>query len=154
AGVLDLAVVILHEHVLALNAGRALCVADVAAEPRRLAAPVDVLVRFPRVGAAAREAEGLEAHCLERDVAREDHQVGPGELPAVFALDRPEKAARLVEADVVGPAVERGEALLAPAAAAAPVAGAVGAGAVPGHADEERAVMAKVGRPPVLRIGH
>ena len=38
--------------------------------------------------------------------------------------------------------------------AAAAVDDAVGAGAVPGHADEERTVVAVVGRPPVLRIGH
>ena len=31
---------------------------------------------------------------------------------------------------------------------------AVGAGAVPGHPNEERAVMAVIGRPPVLRVRH
>ena len=39
-------------------------------------------------------------------------------------------------------------------AAAAAVAGAIGAGAVPGHADEQAAVVAVVGRPPFLRILH
>ena len=117
-------------------------------------APVHVVVGLPHVGAAAAEAEGLEAHGLERDVAGEDHEVGPGDLAAVLLLDRPEQAARLVEADVVRPAVERREALLAAAAAAAAVADAVGAGAVPGHADEEATVVAEVGRPPVLRVGH
>src|SRR5690606_34317729 len=34
------------------------------------------------------------------------------------------------------------------------VAGAVGAGGVPGHADEEGAVMAIVRRPPGLAVGH
>ena len=40
------------------------------------------------------------------------------------------------------------------AGAAAAVADAVGAGAVPRHPDEERPVVAEVGRPPVLRVGH
>ena len=84
----------------------------------------------------------------------EDHQVGPGNLAAILLLDRPKEPARLVEADVVRPTVERREALLAPAAAAAAVAGAVGAGAVPRHANEQRAVVAEVRRPPVLRVGH
>ena len=84
----------------------------------------------------------------------EDHQVGPGNLPAVLLLDRPQQATRLVEAHVVRPAVERREALLASAAAAAAVTRAVGARAVPGHADEQRSVVTEVRRPPVLRVGH
>src|SRR5690606_2226164 len=44
--------------------------------------------------------------------------------------------------------------LLAATAAATPVADAIRAGAVPGHADEQRAVVAEVCRPSVLRIGH
>ena len=38
--------------------------------------------------------------------------------------------------------------------AATAIAAAVGAGAVPNHADKERAVMAIISRPAVLRIGH
>ena len=53
-----------------------------------------------------------------------------------------------------GQRVEGREALLAAAGAAAPVGDAVGAGAVPRHADEEPAVVAEVRRPPILRIGH
>ena len=87
-------------------------------------------------------------------VAGEDQQVGPGDLPAVLLLDRPEQPARLVEVRVVGPAVERGEALRAAAAAAAAVGDAVRAGGVPRHPDEERPVVAVVGRPPVLRRRH
>ena len=124
------------------------------AEPLGLGAPVDVLLGLPDVLAPAGEAEGLEAHRLQRDVAGEDHQVGPRDLVAVLLLDRPQQPARLVEVGVVGPAVERREALLAGAGAAAAVADAVGAGAVPRHADEERPVVAEVGRPPVLRVGH
>jgi hypothetical protein len=108
------------------------------------------VVGFPYVGAATGEAEGLEAHGFERDVAGEDDQVGPRNLAAVLLLDRPQQAARLVQAHVVGPAVERREALLAAPCAAPAVTDAVGAGAVPGHADEEAAVVAEVGRPPVL----
>jgi hypothetical protein len=50
------------------------------AQPGALRAPVDVLVGLPHVGAAAGEAEGREAHRLQGAVAREDHQVGPGDL--------------------------------------------------------------------------
>src|SRR5205085_656568 len=73
---------------------------------------------------------------------------------AVFLLDGPEEAARLVEVAVVGPAVEGGEALAAVARAATAVTGAVGAGTMPGHADEERAIVSEVGGPPGLGIGH
>ena len=139
---------------LLFHALRTVLVADVAAEPGGFGAPVDVLIRLPDVLAAAAEAERLEAHRLQRDVPGEDHQVGPGDLPAVFLLDRPQQPAGLVEAHVVRPAVERSEPLLPPAAAAAAVADAVGAGAVPGHADEQRPVVAEVRRPPVLRVGH
>ncbi len=74
-----------------------LAVAGVAlvAQPGVLAAPIDVLVRFPHVGAAAAETEGLEAHGFQRHVAGEDHEVGPGDLVSVFLLDRPQQAAAL-----------------------------------------------------------
>ena len=120
-------------------------------QPLGLRAPVDVLVRLPDVRAPAGEAEGLKAHRLQRDVAGEDHQVGPGEVLAVLLLDRPQQPARLVQVAVVRPAVQRREALLTGATTAATVADAVRAGAVPGHPDHERAVVAEVGRPPVLR---
>ena len=129
----------------------ALAVALVA-QPFLLGAPEDILLWLVDVLAAAAEAEGLEAHGFERDIARQDHQVGPGEAVAVFLLHRPEQAARLVEVGVVRPAVERGEALRAGGRAAAAVAGAIGAGAVPGHADHERAVIAPVRGPPVLAV--
>src|SRR5262249_31337982 len=113
-----------------------------------------VLVRLPHVLAAAAEPEGLEAHRLQRDVAGEDDQVGPGDLPAVLLLDRPEQTTRLVQADVVRPAVDRREALLTPAAAATTVPDAVRAGAMPRHADEQATVVTEVRRPPVPRVGH
>src|SRR2546425_8334322 len=75
-------------------------------------------------------------------------------LPAILLLDRPKQPARLVEADVVGPAVEGRKALLAGSGAAATVADAIRAGGVPCHADEQRSVVAEVRRPPVLRVRH
>src|SRR5690606_13935572 len=105
---------------------------------------------LPGVLAACTEAEGAEAGGLQRDVAGQHHQVGPGDLPAVLLLDRPQQPACLVEADVVRPAVERGEALLSTAGAATAIDHAVSPGAVPGQADEQAGVAAPVGRPPVL----
>ncbi len=46
-------------------------------QPLVLGAPVDILVRLPDVRTPARETEGLEPHRFQRDVAREDHEVGP-----------------------------------------------------------------------------
>ena len=131
-----------------------LAVAGVAlvVEPGGLGTPVDVVVRLPDVYAAAAEAEGLEAHRLQGDVAGEDHQVAPRDLLAVLLLDRPQQPAGLVEADVVRPAVERREALLSGAGAAAAVVDPVGTREVPCHPDHERAVVAEVGRPPVLGV--
>ena len=123
-------------------------------QPLAFGTPVDVLGRLPDILAPAAETERLEAHRFEGDVAGEDHQVGPGDFPAVFLFDRPQQPARLVEARVVRPAVERREALLAGSGAAATVADAVGACAVPSHPDEQPPVMAEVGWPPILRVRH
>ena len=119
-----------------------------------LSAPVDILTRFPRIGAPTAQAKGLEAHGLQRAVAGQNHQIGPGNLVAILLLDRPQEAARLVQVGIVGPAVERRETLRAGGRTAAAVADAIGARAVPGHADEERAIMAVVRGPPLLRVGH
>ena len=129
-----------------------LAVAGVAliAKPLGFRAPVDVFLRFPDVRTTAGEAEGLEAHGLEGDVAGEDHEVGPGNLLAILLLEGPEEATGLVEVGVVRPAVQRGEAQCAVTGAATTVGDAVGAGAMPGHADEEGAVVTVVGRPPFL----
>jgi hypothetical protein len=104
--------------------------------------------------ATAGETEGLEAHRFQRDVAGEHVEVRPAELGAIFLLDRPQQATGLVEAGIIRPAVERGEALLAATGAAAPVRHAIGAGAMPGEANEEAAIMAEIRRPPILRVGH
>ncbi len=132
-----------------------LTVARVAlvAEPRVLRSPEDLL-GLPHVLAAEAEAEGLEAHRLERDVAGVHEQIGPRDLLSVLLFHRPEESARLVEVRVVGPAVQRSEALLARAAAAATVRDPVRARGMPGHADEERSVVPVVGGPPVLRRCH
>ena len=126
----------------------------VGREPARLGTEVHVQVRLPHVFAAAGKAEGAESHALQRHIAGQDEEVGPGDLLAVLLLDRPEQAARLVDVDVVGPGIQRCKALLAAAAAAPAVQGAVGAGGMPGHAHHLRAVVSEVGRPPVLAVGH
>ena len=121
------------------------------AEPGALGTP-EQLFRLPDVDAAAGKTKRLEAHRFQRDVAGENHQIGPRDLLAVFLLDRPQQAARLVEVGVVRPAIERRKALLTGAGAAAAVGDAVGAGAVPGHADHQTAIVTEIGRPPFLRI--
>ena len=123
------------------------------AQPRAFGSPVHLL-GLPDVLTSAGEAERLEPHRLERDVAGQDDQIGPRDLAAVLLLDRPEQPARLVDVRVVRPAAERRKPYLAGTCAAAPVVNAVGAGTVPRHADEEPAVMAEVRRPPVLRLRH
>src|SRR5690606_6521058 len=101
------------------------------AQPLGLGAPVDVVLGLPDVLATTGEAEGLEAHGLQGDVAGQDHQVCPRDLATVLLFDRPQQPASLVQVDVVGPAVEGCEALLAGAGATTAVADPVGAGAVP-----------------------
>jgi len=135
-------------------AGVAAALAASGRQPLLLGAPIGVLLRMPDVLAAKAETEGLQAHRLVGHGAGENDQVGPAHLVAVLALNRPEQAARLVEVDVVGPGVERREALVARAAAAASVGDAVGTRRVPCHADHQAAVVAPVRRPPVLRIRH
>ena len=131
----------------------ALATIALVAEPGAFGTPEEFF-GLPHVGSSAGETESLEAHRFKRNIAREDQQIGPGNPVAVFLLDRPEQAARLVQIGVVRPAVERGKALLPLAGAAATVGDAIGAGTVPGHADEEPAIVAEIGRPPLLRIGH
>ena len=53
--------------------------AHVVFQPGELVTPVHVLVRLPDVRTAAAEAEGPEAHRLQRDVAGENDEVGPGD---------------------------------------------------------------------------
>ena len=123
-------------------------------DPLFLGAPINVALGLEYVGPAATEAEHRSAHRFDADVTGEDEQVGPADLLAVFLLDRPKQAAGLVEVAIVRPAIERSEALLSAVGAAAPVGGAIGPGSMPGHPDHERPVMAIVGRPPRLAVGH
>ncbi len=122
-------------------------------EPRVLGPPEDLL-GLPDVVPPESEPEGREPHRFQGTVAGEDQQIGPGDLPAVLLLDRPEQPAGLVEVGVVGPAIEGGEPLLAAAAAAPTIFDAVRPCGMPAQADEEAPVVAEVGRPPVLRRRH
>src|SRR6185436_3804213 len=47
-------------------------------QPGALRPPVNVFLRLPDVFAPTAETKGLESHRIQRDVAGEDHQVGPG----------------------------------------------------------------------------
>ncbi len=127
-------------------------VALVGAQPFVLLTEEDLL-GLPDVGPAEAEPESLKARRLQRHIAGEHQQVGPRDLVAVLLLDRPQQPACLVQVGVVGPTVERGEALHALPATAAAVVDAVGARGVPAHADEQSGIAAVVGRPPVLRGG-
>src|SRR4029077_11544671 len=62
-------------------------IAFVCPHPGRLMPPVDVEVWFPNVSTPAGETKRLEAHSFERDVTREDHQVGPRYLFPSFVLN-------------------------------------------------------------------
>src|SRR5690606_22254444 len=150
-------IVLADQHAVALalwHATRSAGVALVTGQPGGLAAPVHVLIRLPGVFATGSEAEGAETTGLQSDVTGENNQVGPGDLLTILLLDRPQQTAGLVQTDVVRPGVERSEALLTAASSATAIAGAVGAGRVPGHADHQTGVAAEIGRPPVLAVGH
>ena len=96
-----------------LGALEAVGISDIVAQPRSLATPVGRLISLPGVWTATSESERLEAHGLERHVASQDEEISPRELAAVLLLDGPQQAASLVQAHIVGPAVEGCEALLA-----------------------------------------
>src|ERR1017187_7802336 len=93
-------------------------------QPLAFRAPVDVLFGIPDVLAPAAKTERLKAHRLEGDVAGENYEVGPGDFPPILLLDRPQQPARFVEIHVVGPAIERREALLSDSGAPAAVSDA------------------------------
>src|SRR5215469_7136697 len=116
-------------------------------QPLAFGTPVDIVFGLPDILASAAKTERLEPHRLESNVACENHEVGPGNLPAILLLDRPQQPARLVEVYVVGPAIERRKALLSGSGAAAAVADAVRTSAMPRHADEQRSIVAEVSRP-------
>src|SRR5208283_3855489 len=123
-------------------------------QPLALRPPVNAFFRLPDVLAPTAETEGLESHRLQSDVTGEDHQVGPGYLPAVLLLDRPEQPACLVEAHVVRPTVEGRKSLCSGTRAASSIGNTVRARAMPRQTDEERPIVAVVRGPPVLRCRH
>src|ERR1017187_7024679 len=123
-------------------------------QPRALRSPINFLCGLPDIFAPAAKTERLKAHRFQCDVAGENHEVSPGNFPAILLLDRPQKPPRLVQVYVVRPAIKRREALLPGSGTAAAVADAVRASAVPRHANEERPIVAKVGRPPILGVRH
>src|SRR3954447_11644841 len=142
------------ERLIQIPAGRTVTGAvALVTEPGVLRSPVDFF-RLPDILAPEAEPERFEAHRFEGAVTGKDQQVSPGDLAAVLLLDRPQQTARLVQADVVGPAVKRGEALRAPAGPAAAIGDAVSTRGMPGHPDEQRPVVPVVSRPPVLRGRH
>src|SRR5262249_52069334 len=75
-------------------------------KPLALRPPVNVRFWLPDVLTSTGETERLESHRLQGTVPSEDHQIGPRDFPAVLLLDRPEQPSGLVEAHIVGPAVE------------------------------------------------
>src|SRR5262249_26267186 len=91
-------------------------------KPRLLRPPVNVRFGLPDVLPPTGETERLESHRLQRTVTGEDHQIAPRDFLAVLLLDRPKQPSRLVEAHVVGPAVE-GRIALCAGACAAPAVG-------------------------------
>ena len=122
-------------------------------QPRALRTPVDFF-GLPHIRASAAKTECLKAHRFEGNVAGENHQISPGDFPSILLLDRPQQPARLVEVYVVRPAIEGRKALLTGPRAAATIADAVRTRTVPGHTNKKRSVVAKVSRPPLLRIRH
>src|SRR5574344_3032797 len=107
---------------------------------------------MPDILASTGKAEGLEAHRLQRHVPGQDHQIGPANLVAILLFDRPQQSARLVEVDVIRPAVERGKTLTAGATTTTAIGGTVGAGAMPRHPNHQATVMTPVRGPPALAV--
>src|SRR5580700_95194 len=64
-------------------------IAFIRSKPGCFNPPVDVEVCFSNVPTSTGEAKSLKAHSFQGDVSREDHEVGPRDLLAVFLFDRP-----------------------------------------------------------------
>ncbi|KAI9147020.1 LOW QUALITY PROTEIN: hypothetical protein HJFPF1_13051 [Paramyrothecium foliicola] len=144
-----------------------------------LSTPVDALIGLPSVGTTTSKAKWLEVHAFEGDVAGENHQIGPRNFVSVLLLDRPcawhyvayrgggepcqgsgYRASCSEERSVVDPgetfintqAAKTVSILTHHATTTAAVNSTVGTGAVPSHTDKESTIVAKVGRPPILRV--
>jgi len=127
--------------------------AFVGGQPGGLAAPVDVVCPVPRHPGARAETNVRKpidsSATFPVRIIRSAHEIA---WP-YFCLIGQSRSARLVDVDVVGPAVE-GRSAAARAAAAA----AIGAcdrclRRCQDMRDELRTVVSEVGRPPILRIG-
>ena len=123
-------------------------------QPPAFRAPIDIGFGFPDVFAPAAKPGSGQPHRFKRAIARQNHQVGPTQCAAILLFDRPQQQPRLVEIDIVRPGIERSKPLVAGPGAAAPVENAICPGAVPSHADEQRTIVAEIGGPPILAIGH
>ena len=139
------------EHTLAAIAAAGLIAGG---QPLFFRAPIDIFLRLENVFAAAAKPKRFTAHGFNGAIARKDHEIGPGNLVAVLLLDRPQQTAGLVEIGIVRPAVQRRKALRPGSRSTPAVTCAICTGAVPGHTDEERTIMAVVRRPPILGIRH
>src|SRR6185436_17038292 len=95
-----------------------------------------------------------KTHSCQRYISRKNHQISPGYFVAIFLFDRPEQPAGLIEAYIIRPTVQRGKTLLPGSRATTAIVHTVSAGDMPCHTNEQATIMAKVCRPPVLRIGH
>ena len=125
-----------HGGVFLVHSSRTMGVANIASQPFRFSAPINILIGFPGIGATSGETECLKPHRFECDITRKDQQIGPGNLVAVFLLDRPKQTTRFIKPNIIRPAVQRGKTLLSTTSPTAAVSGAVGARAVPSHADK------------------
>jgi len=123
-------------------------------QPLRFASPVNIFLGLPDIRPSTGEAKGFETHALQGNVARQDHQVGPRDLPSVLLLDGPQQTAGFVQVGIVWPAVQRRKAEHTCSSTAPTIADAIRSRAVPSHPDEEGTVVPPVGGPPFLGIGH
>ena len=123
-------------------------------KPFAFRTPIDVFFRAPDILTPKPEPEGLQAHRLVGHRTGKDDQVGPRQSVAILPLDGPKQAARLVEACIVRPGVQRRETDVARSATTAAILGPVGPGRVPGKPDHQTTIMAPVSRPPVLTVSH
>jgi hypothetical protein len=109
---------------------------------------------MPDIFATQAKAKGLQTHGLVDHVTGQNNKVGPRQLIAVLFLHWPKQSACLIKVGIVGPGVDGGKALVTPACAASAVDYPIRAGGMSGHTNHQAAVMAPVGGPPVLAIGH
>ena len=59
-------------------------------QPGGFFAPVHIHIRFPDIFTSGTKAEGTESGIFQRDVARQNVEVGPGDLLTIFLFNRPQ----------------------------------------------------------------